>query len=303
MLFLDRQIMKKQSGFTPAPICIVTTRLKKTPKTVLTGFQGAGPKCKPPHQYIGVRGKLVRGFTLVELLVVIAIIAMLLAIMVPALSYSRQLAYRISCLNNLKQLGIAVETYVQSYKFYPVCVSDVNERWSDFLADKTKPAGELLGVPVSLWPFHQTAGLYNCPILSRAGADISYCYNYLAGKKFAADEPVIEPSYIPPTPPEAEQKADIRLLTPEKVKSPAAFVILYDLPIKPQQAETGPADYDPYKDIDPDDYESSYRDPNKEGYLADANAGPHSEGYDILFSDGHTKWYKGWSASSMSRSP
>jgi prepilin-type N-terminal cleavage/methylation domain-containing protein/prepilin-type processing-associated H-X9-DG protein len=244
------------------------------------------------------------GFTLVELLVVIAIIAMLLAIMVPTLSYSRQLAYQFSCLNNLKQLGIAVETYVQSYKSYPVCVSDVNERWSDFLADKTKPAGVLLGVPVSLWPFHQTAGLYNCPILSRTGADISYCYNYLAGKKYAADEPVIEPSYIPPTPPGTEEKVDFRLLSPEKVKSPAAFIILYDLPLKSESAASY-ADYDPYKDIDPDDYESSYRDPNKEGYLADANAGPHSEGYDILFADGHVKGHgnKKWPNSSMSRNP
>ncbi|MCX5632969.1 MAG: prepilin-type N-terminal cleavage/methylation domain-containing protein [Phycisphaerae bacterium] len=236
-------------------------------------------------------------FTLVELLVVIAIIAMLLAIMVPTLSYSRQLAYRLGCLNNLKQLGVAVEAYVQSYKFYPVCVSDVSEKWSDFLADKTKPAGELLGVPVSLWPFHQTAGLYNCPISVRAGCDISYCYNYLAGKKYAVDEPVIEPSYIPPTPPE-EQKADIRLLAPENVKTAATFVLLYDLPTKPQQVVNSL-----YKDIDPDDYESSYRDPNKEGYLADANAGPHSEGYDILFADGHIKWHKRWSGSSMNRSP
>jgi prepilin-type processing-associated H-X9-DG protein len=33
------------------------------------------------------------------------------------------------------------------------------------------------------------------------------------------------------------------------------------------------------------------------------NVGPHAEGYDILFGDGHTKWHKRWSASEMSRNP
>ena len=242
------------------------------------------------------------GFTLVELLVVIAIIAMLLAIMVPALSRSRLLGYRITCLNNLRQLGLAAETYTQSYKYYPVCVSDVNERWSEFLADEAAAEGKMLGVPVSLWPFYQNPNIYNCPILSKAGCDVSYCYNWPAGKKYSTGETVfasIVPSYIPPKPPgPAEEKTKFQLLAPEKVKSPATFILLYDLPMKPAQVVDSL-----YKDIDPDDYRSSYCDPNKEGYLADANAGPHSEGYDILFSDGHSKWYKGWSSSSMSRKP
>ncbi|MGB8226635.1 MAG: type II secretion system protein [Sedimentisphaerales bacterium] len=301
--------MRKQSGFTPAPICIVTTRLKKTPKTVLTGFQDAGPKCKPPHQYIGVRGKLVRGFTLIELLVVMAIIAMLLAIMVPTLSYSRQLAYRITCLNNLKQLGVAITAYAQTYSYYPVSVPlDVNEKWSDFLADKSIAVGKELGVPVSLWPFHQTAALYNCPILSRMDCDISYCYNCLAGKKYAADEPVIEPSYIPPTPPEAEQKADVRPLAPEKVKSPGIFILMYDLPIVDVSPDSNSL-YALYHDIDPDDYRKveTFAPVTKAGpgYLWTYwnTYGPHSTGYNILFADGHIKWHKRWSDSEMNRSP
>lgn len=251
--------------------------------------------------------KKIWGFTLVEVLVVMAIIAVLISILLPALTYSRQLAYRISCLNNLKQLGIAVETYVQSYKFYPVCVPEVNEKWSKFLADKTKPAGEMLGVPVSLWPFHQTAGLYNCPILSRAGCDISYCYNWLAGKKYSTGETELAsllPSYLPGTGTE-EEETKYHLLTPEQVKMPAAFILLYDLPDRAALEEKDSADLFLYKDIDPDD------DPNVcknvdpvQGFLWDANmAGPHTEGYNILFADGHTKWYKRWSGSSMSRNP
>ncbi|HEV7282140.1 MAG TPA: DUF1559 domain-containing protein [Pirellulaceae bacterium] len=91
-----------------------------------------------------------RGFTLVELLVVIAIIGVLVALLLPAVQAAREAANRMSCNNNLKQIGIAIHNYHDTYKALPAAYIDVS------------PNGQPeWGWSVAILPFMEQTGLYD----------------------------------------------------------------------------------------------------------------------------------------------
>jgi prepilin-type N-terminal cleavage/methylation domain-containing protein/prepilin-type processing-associated H-X9-DG protein len=66
------------------------------------------------------RSQVRRGFTLIELLVVIAIIAVLIALLLPAVQAAREAARRAQCVNNLKQIGLAIANYESTNSAYPI---------------------------------------------------------------------------------------------------------------------------------------------------------------------------------------
>lgn len=93
-----------------------------------------------------------RGFTLVELLVVIAIIGMLAGLLLPAVQAAREAGRRSQCLNNIRQLGLAVQNFHDVQKRFPASSFD------PILANRGVALGGFL---VPLLPFYEQEPLYN----------------------------------------------------------------------------------------------------------------------------------------------
>ena len=93
------------------------------------------------------------GFTLIELLVVIAIIAVLIALLLPAVQAAREAARRSQCVNNMKQLGLAVMNYESAQGALPPVIM--------YFKNGTNLYGNDFGLKARILPYLEQSALYN----------------------------------------------------------------------------------------------------------------------------------------------
>jgi len=248
------------------------------------------------------------GFTLIELLVVIAIIGVLIALLLPAVQRVRESAKRVECSNNLKQLGLALMNYHNTYRKFPIDDTDTPPTSSGTVFTSLLPYVEQqnnnpsIGAPVSL---------FLCP--SRRGTEVGPRDDYGAGHHpdwWFETYPYRGWYSILGGPYYSDHKW--RFFTNYKGASLTAVIscdgssntlLLAHKGLAPQYYEGGspPAQNDPHLTTDVNWYEGSgwehHRDPTK-GFHQDNNqianmqelvASPHPGAMPCLFADGSVR--------------
>ncbi len=217
-----------------------------------------------------------RAFTLIELLVVIAIIAILAAMLLPALAAAKQKAWTTSCNSNLHQIGLAMSMFAgDNNEFYPE--SGTRIPWGTL--DTNSPAGSgKASWMEQIFPYTGNTNVYRCPGNVQLAPDLQGPFNYFNGVRAAymASSPDPNQRYF------TAVKSTLILF-------PSAYVLGGDT--AGIESDTGTLTF--YQDdADKDDYTQdcvggATDDPDyTEAYQI------HSKGQNIMFADGHSKWYK-----------
>jgi prepilin-type N-terminal cleavage/methylation domain-containing protein/prepilin-type processing-associated H-X9-DG protein len=224
---------------------------------------------------IPAENKMCRAFTLIELLVVIAIIAILAAILLPALSAAKQRAWTISCISNLRQIGLGMKMYADdNSELYP-------ESGGDIYWNATDAATKKQGWMQQIFRYVGNTNAFDCPGNAQLPMDMQGPFNYFNGARAA---------FI--------AAGGFASVDNREIKFPSAFVLSGDtcgIPNKTSGEDGG--SFDP-QDADKDDYTQ-----NCVG--GEDNGTPyelwqiHSLGQNILFADGHAKWYKSYNTNEM----
>ena len=206
--------------------------------------------------------KLHRAFTLIELLVVIAIIAILAALLLPALSSAKSRAWSIRCVSNLRQINLGMRLYADDFsEQFPE--SGTTIPWDGIDLAPPNGSGRASWMQ-QLISFTVTTNLYHCP------ADLKSSYSYFNSTRAA---------YV-------ALNLNRGSVNSKRILYPSAFVLGGDT-----------VDFDPL-DADKDDYTHNCVGGPANGTPALAWE-THNRGQNLLFADGHAKWFKGYDTNEM----
>lgn len=151
-----------------------------------------------------------KGFTLVELLVVMAIIAILSAMLLPALATAKASAKKTQCVSNLRQLGLASQMYWDehdnlSFRYLRGATNGGKLYWFGWIKNGAEGEREFDATRGALYPYLQERGPEVCPSLDYSsslykykakGAAYGYGYNYYLGKESINMARVSRPSEL-----------------------------------------------------------------------------------------------------------
>ena len=205
-----------------------------------------------------------RAFTLIELLVVIAIIAILAAMLLPALASAKQRAWTIACNSNLHQISLGLTMFADDNGGrYPQSGGSI--AWNLVYPD----------APTNAWmqqivSYTQSTNIYRCPSNKLLPEATQSRFNYFNGVRAA----FVAANF---------QRAAVDT---KRILFPTQLVLSGDT-----------LDFEPI-DADKDDYTQ-----NCVGGLANGipyeDWQAHSKGQNVLFADGHAKWYNGYNTNEM----
>jgi prepilin-type N-terminal cleavage/methylation domain-containing protein len=213
-----------------------------------------------------------RAFTLIELLVVIAVIAILAAMLLPALAAAKQRAWAIACISNLHQISLGMTLFADDHQgFYPE--SGYIIAWGAI--DQAPPNGS--GKPgwmEQIVSYTQNTNIYHCPGNAQLPAANRSLFNYFNGVRAATV--VANNAYAP--------------VAAKRIRFPSAYVLAGDTIDNGQYFSRNDADKDDYS-------QNCVGGPVNGTPWVDWQA--HTKGQNILFGDSHAKWYPGYNTNEM----
>ena len=211
--------------------------------------------------------KSTRAFTLIELLVVIAIIGILAALLLPALSSAKQRAWTTQCLSNVRQIGLGMRMFADDANgLYPISGGVI-------LWDQTDPDTRAASWLQQIVSYTQNTNVYHCP------TDRQTAYSYFNSGRAA---------YVITN---GNAAVNSRL-----VQFPSAHVLAGDTTSMNLDHSLGMF-FQP-DDADKDDYTQDCVGGDESASQA-VEWRTHGKGQNLLFDDGHVKWYAGYNTNEM----